>query len=194
LVRIAERAYGSGELTLTQKVRLSGLLDEMGDTAKSFRIATECLSAKDTVDEGVRESVLAIAARTAMKLGKKEEAESLIAGIPASRLMGELGLVAFRLKLDSGDRDGAFEIAKSILSRDFSIRVLEPAAELAAELGLKAELEEVMKLNPEIKMRIKHNPELLWELNRLGFDLDLPKSGLEEGESRRLSRAKRTRP
>jgi len=114
---------------------------------------------------------MGIAARTAMKLGKSEEAAMLVAAIPVSRLRSGLANVALQLKLEADDKDGAFELAREVLSRDLVPGIIGTAAELARELGRQRELEEVILMNPEFEARIQHNPEILWELEKHGFDV-----------------------
>lgn len=171
LVTIAERAYSTGELTVEEKVRLADLLEDMEEHAKSFQVAKECLESEEFDDSDVRTHAMGIAARTAMKLGKNEDAAKLVAAIPASRLRGGLASVAIQLKLEANDKDGAFELAKEVLSRDLVPGIIGSAAELAQELGRQTELEEVILVNPEFEPRARHNPEILWELERHGFEI-----------------------
>jgi hypothetical protein len=172
LIAIAERAYERGSLGLKQKVRLAATLEHSSNVSKSYEIACECLSSKNLTESDARNTVLGIAARTAMKLGKKEEAAKLIAGLPVSQLTSGLALVAIRLKLDAKERESAFEIAKAVLSSDYDSELLELAVRLATELGRKNEIEEAIKVNRDVQMHALHHPEMLWELERFGFDVD----------------------
>jgi hypothetical protein len=171
LVTIAERAYSTGQLAVEEKVRLADLLEDMEEYAKSYQVAKECLECEEFDDPDVRSNAIGIAARTAMKLGKNEDAAELVAAIPVSRLRGGLANVAIQLKIQADDKDGAFELAKEVLSRDLVPGVVGNAAELAQELGRKAELEEVILMNPEFEPRARHNPEIIWELERHGFEI-----------------------
>lgn len=171
MVATAERAYATGELTVKERVRLADLLEDMDDHAKSFQIANECLEFEEFDDPEVRSNAMGIAARMAMRLGKSEEAAKLVAAIPVSRLRGGLASVAVQLKLDAGDKDGAFELAKDVLSREFIPGIIANAAELARQLGRQRELEEAILMHPEFENRIRHSPDLLWELERHGFDV-----------------------
>ncbi len=172
LLSIARRAYGMGKLSVKEKVRLAGLLENIEDHASSYQIAKECLASTESIEADAQNTALAIAARTAMKLGKTEEAGKLVSGIPLARLGRALGHVAIQIKLQSGDREGAFEIAKAVLSKDFGPRTLETAVELANELGRRKELDEAIRMNPELESYALHNPEIFWELERLGFDVE----------------------
>ncbi len=172
LVSIARRAYYTGKLSLREKIQLADLLEDIEDYGKSYDVAKECLESAESTDADLRTKALGIAARTAIKLGRTEEASKLVAGIPVSRLGGELGHVAIRLKLEGGDKEGAFEIAKAVLSKHIISGVLEIAVQLAQDLGRRNELEEVIRMNPELEVRARHSPETLWELQRLGFDVE----------------------
>ena len=91
LVTIAERAYSTGELSVEEKVRLADLLEDIEEHARSYQIANDCLESEEFDDPDVRSNAIGIAARTAMELGKKEEAAKLVAGIPVGRLRGGAG-------------------------------------------------------------------------------------------------------
>ena len=184
LVSIAECAYKQGELSIPDRVRLADLLEDIGNWSKSFEVAMECLKSDDLANSDIRIVAAGIATRTAMKLGKKDEAAKLIAGIPASRLGSELGHVAIQLKLDSGDREAAFQLGKAILSRGFVPGILSTILPLAQELQRQSEVQELVRMNPEFEMRMSHDPELRWELQRFGFDVD----ELHERGTRRRNR------
>ena len=89
-----------------------------------------------------------------------------------------------QLKLEGGDRDGAFEVAKSVLSRDFLPELFERAVELALQLGRKSELVEAIGMNNSLAMYAKHSEETARELDRLGVDIE----SLRSRASRRRSR------
>ncbi|NQU19737.1 MAG: AAA family ATPase [Candidatus Nealsonbacteria bacterium] len=188
LVAIAERAYATGDLLVEEKVRLADLLEDLKEHAKSFQIAKDCLEFDEFGDPDVRSTAMGIAARTAMKLGKKEEAAKLVASIPLGRLRGTLANVAVQLKVDAGDKDEAFELSKAILSRGFTPGIIGTAAELARELQRQNELEEVIHLNPELESGILRNSESMWELEQHGFDV----SGFHE-QARAARRVARRR-
>lgn len=186
LVTTAERAYATGELSVEEKVRLADLLEDMEEHAKSFQIANDCLESEEFDDPDVRSNAMGIAARTAMKLGKKEEAAKLVAGIPLGRLRGGLANIAVQLKVDAGDKDDAFELSKAILSREFTPGIVGMAAELAQELHRQNELHEAIRLNPELESGTMRSHEFIRELELHGFDV----SGLGEQShaGRRLRR------
>jgi MinD-like ATPase involved in chromosome partitioning or flagellar assembly len=177
LVTIAESAYKMGKLSIPERIRLADILEDIEENAKSFGVAMECLKSDEITNTDVRIQVTGIAARTALKLGKKEDAAKLISVIPASRLGGgALGNAAIQLKLEGGDKEGAFQIAKVILSRDFVPGMIPTALQLAQGLGRQNEvqelIQELMRANPEFEMRVMHDPELRWTVQRLGIDLD----------------------
>jgi hypothetical protein len=184
LVSIAECAYKKGKLSIQDKVRLADLLEDIENWPKSFEVAMECLKSEEIANAEVRYAATGIAARTAMKLGKKDEATKLIAGIPASRLGPALGHVAIQLKLESGDKEAAFQLGKAILSRDFVPNIMSAILPLAHELQRQSEVQELVRMNPEFEMRMSHDPEFRWELQRLGIDVD----ELHERVARRRNR------
>ena len=186
LLTTAERAYATGELSVEEKVRLADLLEDIEEHAKSFQIANECLESEEFDDPDVRSNAMGIAARTAMKLGKKEEAAKLVAGIPLGKLRGGLANVAVQLKVDAGDKVEAFELSKAILSHGFAPGIIGTAAALALELHRQNELEEVIRLNPELESHMMRNPDFILELERCGLDV----SDLQE-ESRAMRRVRR---
>jgi hypothetical protein len=172
LVSIAMSAYKTGRLSIHERVRLADILEDIDDYAASFEVAMECLKAEEIGNAEARIQATGIAARTALKLGKKDEAAKLIAGVPASRMGSELGRVAIQLKLESGDKEGAFQLGKAIISRDFAPGVMPFLLQLAQELGRQSEVLELMRLNPDFEMRVMHDPEFRWEFQRYGFDLE----------------------
>ena len=184
LVSIAESAYRMGKLSIQDRVRLADLLEDVENWPKSFEVAMECLKSEELANAELRIAATGIAARTAMKLGKKDEAAKLIAGIPPSRLGPGLGHVAIQLKLDSGDKEAAFQLGKAILSRDFVPGILSIILPLAHELQRQSEVQELVRMNPEFEMRMSHDPEFRWELQRFGFDVD----DLHERGTRRRNR------
>ena len=185
LVSIADSTYRNGKLTIQERVRLADILEDVENWPKSFEVAMKCLESEEITNADVRIAATGIAARTAMRLGKKEEATKLITGIPVSRLGGGLGQVAIQLKLESGEKEAAFQLAKAILSRDFVPGLMPTILQLGQELHRESEVQELMRTNPELEMRISHDPEFRWELQRFGFDVD----ELHERSARRRSRS-----
>jgi MinD-like ATPase involved in chromosome partitioning or flagellar assembly len=173
LIFIAECADKTSKLSIQERIRLANKLEDMSDYAKSFRIAMECLKSDELGNEEAQIEAKGIAARTALKLGKKDEVTKLITSIPPSRLGGgSLGTFAIQLKLENGDKEGAFQIAKAILSRGFVPGMIPNFLQLAQELGRQSEVQELIRANPEFEMRVMHDPEVHWEFQRYGFDLE----------------------
>lgn len=170
LASIAERAYESGQLSTAEAIRLADLMEDIGEHAKSFQIVSRCLSTDEIEPAELRGNAMGIAVRTAMKIGKREEAAKFIANIPPSRLRGSLASVAIQLKVEEGDKEGAFELAKLMLSRDLRPGIIGEAAKLSQELGRRNEFEEAIRANPEFELDRVH-PEVFWELERWGFDV-----------------------
>jgi len=170
LLSIAERAYATGQLTIPQTVRLADMLEDVHEYAKSFEIAMECLKEKKIDDPDLGMNTTGIAARTALRIGKKEEAAQLVANIPLSLLRGSLATLAIQLRIDKGEKKEAFEIAKTILARELQPQVIEIAAVLSKELGQWRDLEELVRTHPDLAKR-SVNPESLMVLERFGFDV-----------------------
>ena len=141
LVSIAQCVYRRGELTVAERIRLADILEDMNQQELAHGIITSCLET-GIEDPEMRITAMGIAARTAMKLGKTDTAAGLISQIPASRLQGGLALVAIQLKVAGGDKEGAFELAKAVLSRDVNLSVVEQAIGLSHDLGRLPEVEQ----------------------------------------------------
>jgi MinD-like ATPase involved in chromosome partitioning or flagellar assembly len=184
LISITECAYKMGKLSIQERVRFADLLEDVENWPRSFEVAMECFKSEELANADLRITATGIAARTAMKLGKKEEAAKLITGIPASRLSPGLGQVAIQLKLDSGEKEAAFQLGKAVLSRDLVPGIMSIMLPLAQELQRQNELQELLRMHPDFEMRKSHSPEMRWELQRFGFDVD----ELYERVARRRSR------
>lgn len=171
LLHIAERAYRAGELSVGERIRLADLLEDVGENVRSFQIAKETLENDDVEEPEQRLNALCIAARTALEIGKIEEATSFVSQIPPSGLRGRLALFAIQLKIEAGDLESAFELAKLVFSRSFSPGLIDTAVELADKLGRRKELEMVIRSNPALEDLARHDPETLWKLKRHGFQV-----------------------
>jgi MinD-like ATPase involved in chromosome partitioning or flagellar assembly len=168
VVSIAERAYESGQLSAGEKVRLADLLEDVEDYEKSFHVAMSCLQAEECSDADLRITAMGIAGRTAMKLGKREKAAEIISEIPASRLRGSLANLAIELKCEAGEKEAAFELAKTVLTGGSHPAVLQTALSLATELDRVTEIESVIRTIAE-KEPLVHSHEFQWELQRAGL-------------------------
>ncbi len=150
---------------------MADILEDIEDNEKSFEIARRCLDSGEIDDEDLRINAMTIAARTAMKLGKKEAATKLVLEMPVSQLKGGLGKMAVQLKIELGDKEGAFELAKTLLSTELDGQIIETANSLAQELGRRKEVQEIIRTNPDLEKGRIHDPELIWQLDRLGYDV-----------------------
>lgn len=170
LISVAEQAYANGQLSLREAIRLADILEDSEKHAQSFQIAFDCLKTGKIEDPDQRLTAMGIAARTALKLGKKEEAIQLVAEIPLNRLGGSLANLAIQMRLEKGNKSEAFEFAKGMLSRNLDPHIMETALELARELSREQELEELIRTHPDFE---KGNvpPENFMMLERLGFDV-----------------------
>jgi MinD-like ATPase involved in chromosome partitioning or flagellar assembly len=172
MVSISERAYATGQLSVKEKVSLANMLEDLGENEKSYQIAKKSIGSAEMIDEEpeLHLEAMGIAARTAMKLGNKEEAANLVSKLPITRLGGGLGNLAIQLKIEAGDKEGAFEIAKAILSRKLYDPVIKSAIKLAEELGRRQELEDLMRTHPDLEKGKRISPEIVAEFERIGFD------------------------
>lgn len=171
ILSIAEKAHEAGQLTTADSVRLAKIFGEFGEHAKSFKIATECLDAEDLDDDELRSTATSTAAHAAMELGKKDEAKRLVEGIPPSRLRGAIAHVAIQLMIENGDKEAAFEAAKTTLLRELTPITFQFAVRLGSELGREDEVLEIIQSTPHLEQEIRRNPEIQWELERLGIDV-----------------------
>ncbi|HEV3297997.1 MAG TPA: hypothetical protein VG055_00045 [Planctomycetaceae bacterium] len=185
LISLALRAYQADKLSIHERIRLADLLESTEDYPRSYEVAIDCLASDELSNNEGRFVAMGIAARTAMKLGKKDEAAKLVAGIPPSRMISTgMANVAMQLRIESGDKEGAFQLGKVILAKDFVPTVVSTVVALAGELGHQGEFQELLRANPELQMRAMHDPEFRWELQRWGVDLE----EFGDRESRRRQR------
>ena len=191
LLRIAERVYEAGQLTIEDSVQLASAFERVDEHSKSFTIASKCLDAEELDDEDVRSRAMGIAANAAMELGEKDEAKKLVAGIPQSRLRGPIARVALDLMIEQGNSEDAFELAKTILLRGFESAVLQAALRLGRELEREDEVVEIIQSNPLIDREIRRNPEIQWELERMDIDI---RELLEPRSAARRRSPRRTKP
>jgi len=168
LLSICKRAHSKGQLSIVEEIRLADALEDDDDHETSFAIAMECLSSEEINNSKLRLEAMAIAARTAMRIGKVEEAQELVSKIPPSRLTGSLANIAIRLKAENSGKEEAFEFAKLLIAQDNSPPVLSAVAELAQELGKTKEFQEFVRETAE---RSGWNPEAAWAMERYGFEM-----------------------
>ena len=170
ILSIAQQVYRRGELTVAERIGLADVLENMDQHDASHQIAMTCLEA-EIEDPELRFTAMSIAARTAMKIGKTDEAKNLLSGIPPSRLRGQLANRAIELRITGGDKEGAFELAKAVLLRNMDLNILELAVGLSQDLGRLPEIEETIRANPELEGLLAHDPRVRWQLEKYGIDL-----------------------
>src|SRR5262249_29488266 len=141
VIAVAERAYATGALTIAERVRMAQLLENFEKYERSYQLAKECVGSDEVDDPERRGNALGSAGRSALKLGKKEEAVQLLSEIPISQLRGHLGEIAIQQKLETGDAKAAFELAKIILASGLDARVIRVALEVSQKLGQRREFE-----------------------------------------------------
>lgn len=168
-VAIAKRVFDYGHLGTNECVRLADVLEDFGDHAKSYEIAMSCLAKNQFADREAQYAAQAIAARSAMKLGKKSEAAELVAKIPVSRLKGSLATTALQIRMEAGEKEQAFEIAKLVLVHDITSVVLKSAVALANELNKREEFEEAIRNSKDLDYLLS-SPEIMWELEQYGYE------------------------
>lgn len=169
VVAIIEHAFG--ELKMTEKIRMADLLEDLGKYERSHQIVKECLGSGHIEDPETRLQAIGIAARTALKLGKRGEAVELVSEIPISQLRGGLAAIAIQQKQESGDTKGAFELAKLILARELDSDIINLAFDLSKQLGQRKEFEEIIRTHPGLRKGHVDDPEVFAMLERCGFDM-----------------------
>jgi len=185
LLEIAEHAYKRGLLSSTETVRLADALEDVRNYEKSFQIATACLELSE-IDDDARFGAIATAARTAKRLGKNEVASKLVAQLPPQHVASStLGPIAVQAKLDGGDEESAFELAKFILSQHPDGDVMRMAGEIAVKLDRQPELQELIQM--QLEMGNINDPESLWRLEQLGFTVGQERRRPSRRSARRRS-------
>jgi MinD-like ATPase involved in chromosome partitioning or flagellar assembly len=171
VMTIAEHAYQTGMLGIREKIRMADLMEDLGKHERSFELAKECINSGELEDAEMRGNALGIAARSAMRIGKKDEAAKLVSEIPISQLRGGLASIAVQQRLETGDAKAAFELAKIILARGLDSQIIKVAFELAQQLGQRKEFEDIIRTHPDLKKGRIDDPEVLTMLQRCGFDV-----------------------
>jgi hypothetical protein len=167
-ISIAWSAWGTGQLSMKEKVKLAQKLEEMeGDLYANF-IAKACLDSGAIDDSDLRIEAMEVAARTAMKLGNKDEAAKLLTDIPIGRLQGKPAALAIEFKIEAGGKKEAFELARTILKRNLDPWVVDIAIKLAHELGRVKEIEDLIRHHPEVR---RGDPQVISMLEHYGMDV-----------------------
>lgn len=158
-------------LSHEQGVKLSSILEGFEQFDRSFQIAKSFLQ-QEELDPKLRSDAIQLAARSALSVGKTGEAAKFVAMLPPRALNGRLAKFALDIRIEKGDKESAFEFAKSILIRGANHEVLETAILLARETDQLKVIGDLFNTNPELLERLIHEGDqsVLHELGAYGFD------------------------
>jgi MinD-like ATPase involved in chromosome partitioning or flagellar assembly len=171
LVSICEHAYANHRLSTADAIQLADILEDINEHEKSFQIAWDVLKTGKFENPELRGNAMAIAARTAMRIGKKEEAVKLLPSLPVSMLRGSLARLAVQTRIEKGEKKEALELARTLLSRDLDRGIIDIAVELAMEQGRIEEIKELVRTHPHLESGEPLDPATLMVLERLGLDV-----------------------
>jgi hypothetical protein len=166
-IRVLEILWKKGKLTAKESIQYADFLENAEQYSQSFDIALSIYEDIHT-DIGIKNRARTIAARTALKLGNSVVAADIIESVPSDQLDSSLALVAVELRMNTGDSEGAFEIAKTALSQDFNSTLLRHAAALANQLGKTDEIEEITRNSRDFQL-YSRQPGFRREIRQLGL-------------------------
>lgn len=165
--RVLGALWEKGKLNARDSTIYANLLEDLEQYSNSFEIAFSICEDMQVKNE-IRNRARAIAARTALKLGRRNEAISLVESLPLEQIDNSLALLVLELRKSSGDLDGAFETAKVVLSQDLNLPLLKEAVSLANQLGRSVELEEAVRSSKEFPFYSRQS-EFKREFEQLGL-------------------------
>lgn len=171
-VSVIEPLWRRGELNVGEIVRLADWLEDLEHYSRSYDILLPLIS-EGRLDDETQAEATAIAARSALELGHRDVAATLVEKISVDELGSDLADVAIQLREDAGDFEGAFNIAKQVLSSTFSVTLVERAGVFARQRGRIKELEDTIRGSSYFR-RYRTRPGFARELRKLGM------SGLAE--------------
>lgn len=165
-VRAIRPLWQKKKLTPQQILRYADILEDADQWSQSCEMALGLVEQELLVEQDLGRA-RAIAARTAMRLGRRDVAERVIKDIPVDLLDPATAPIAVQLREEAGDAAGAFDLAVQVLRRAFSGGVLQGAARLADRLGRRAELEQAIEEGTDSET--KAEPLFHEELRRCGL-------------------------
>ena len=167
-IQAIEPLWQRGRLNHTEITLYAGILENAKQYSKSLEVALT-LWKKEEIDDKNRIKVSSIAARNALRLGKVELVTKLIEAIHPENLDSSLALEAIKSREKVKDWNGAFEIAKQVLTHDFSQNILERAVSLAHQLQCVETLEEALQSSKKLLRKLSKKPGFSKELRQLGL-------------------------
>jgi hypothetical protein len=185
LISICEQANANHRLSPADAIKLADILEDMNEHGKCCAIALEVLNTGKVETPELRGKAVSIAARSAMRIGKKEEAAKLLPSLPVGMLHGPLARLALQLRIEKGEKKEALEVARTLLSRDLDCGVIDIAVELAKEQGRIEEIRELVRSHPSLESGDSLDPETLMRLEQLGLDVREHWERLQAGRRRR---------
>lgn len=167
-IQAIEPLWQRGSLNYQQLILYADMLENVERYSDSLKVVLP-LCDDEQLDDKAQIQVRSIAARSAMKLGKREVAEKLIEGIPQYKLNSSLALVAIDIREKDGDIEGAFEIAKQVLLRSFSPSLFKKTVSIARQFDRTEELEELLRSSEEAQMWLRRDSRARKEVKQLAL-------------------------
>lgn len=149
VIQILEKMWENHKLKPKESLRYAELLERDGQYTESFEIAKDLYN-NDKLDDDAQTRARSIAARCALKLGNRDVAVELAAGIPQELLIGLLGALVLEERRRNNDLDGAFNLGKQLLQQHIDREILDLSANLARQLGRTEELEKALRSNRDL--------------------------------------------
>jgi MinD-like ATPase involved in chromosome partitioning or flagellar assembly len=166
-IQVIDSLWKQRKLIHKESVRYAEVLENAKQYSQSLKVAFSVYKDEE-VDPSVQNRACAIAARSAVRAGKADIAEELIASLSPENFDSELGLLAVSLRENSGESEEAFELAKSILLRDYSPNLIRKAVSLAKQLERTEELVNLMRSSTTFQF-YKRQPSFIREMKQLGL-------------------------
>lgn len=166
-IRVLEPLWQKGDLEAQDAIKFASFLEDIGQLQKSIDVALALI--ENTQADKLQNQARVIAARSAFKLGQIPLASNLIESVSEDEMDSSIALVAVNIRQKAKDLSGAFEIAKEVLRKDFSSRLLEETVPIARRLKRLNELEEALLSSREIQMYLTREPGFRREMEKLGF-------------------------
>jgi MinD-like ATPase involved in chromosome partitioning or flagellar assembly/tetratricopeptide (TPR) repeat protein len=167
-VRAIEPLWSRQELTPAEALIYADLLEDAKQYVRSFEISSLLMS-NEILPVSERTRAQAIAARTALYLGRREVARQLMEGIPPDKLGPTLGREALKVHEENGDLERAFSLAKVLVDLDPGF--VEHLVDLGRKLNRMNEVDEIVGQSDVLK-EMARDPSFRRELRSYGLLTD----------------------
>jgi hypothetical protein len=166
-IRVLEPLWIKGELEPQDTIKFASFLEDTEQLSKSLKVALALIEDKQA--DKFHSQARVIAARSAFQLGEIPLASNLVESVSEEEMDSSIALVVVNLRRKDKDFRGAFDIAKEVLRKDFSYRLLEEAVSIARQLKCIDELEEVLLSSGEVQMLLRRESGFRRKMEELGF-------------------------